>query len=109
VLEEYVDGVLQGLLAFEACTAHSSLDLLVRYRDAFENYNVGMQYGSKLFTYLDRHWIETHHSETGRTPTEGVYKVYEMALIVWKDAAFESLKVCLNGYPTALQRLSTIG
>jgi Cullin family len=100
VLEEYVDGVLQGLLAFEVCTAHSSLDLLVRYRDAFENYNVGMQYGSKLFTYLDRHWIETHHSETGRTPTEGVYKVYEMALIVWKDAAFESLKV------SSIQRLS---
>jgi hypothetical protein len=93
VLEDYVDGVLQGLLAYEACTSHCSLDLLSRYRDAFDNYATGMHYGSQLFAYLDRHWVATNHCEMGRSPQDGVYTVYEMALVVWKELAFESLKV----------------
>lgn len=71
-LELYVAGVLKGLLAFDNATAHSYTELLVRYRTSFHNYSVGMHYGSNLFKYLDRHWINTNHCETGVSPTEGV-------------------------------------
>lgn len=71
-LEYYVAGVLKGLLAFDNATAHSYTELLVRYRTSFHNYSVGMQYGSELFSYLDRHWINTNHCETGRSPKDGV-------------------------------------
>lgn len=71
-LELYVAGVLKGLLAFDNATAHSHTELLVRYRTSFHNYAVGMKYGSKLFKYLDRHWITTNHCETGRSPKNGV-------------------------------------
>lgn len=65
-------GVLKGLLAFDNATAHSYTELLVRYRSSFHNYSVGMHYGSNLFKYLDRHWINTNHCETGVSPKEGV-------------------------------------
>lgn len=71
-LELYVAGVLKGLLAFDNATAHSYTELLVRYRTSFHNYSVGMHYGSNLFKYLDRHWINTNHCETGVSPKEGV-------------------------------------
>ncbi|CAM9125978.1 unnamed protein product [Chrysoparadoxa australica] len=96
MLEHYVEGVLRGLQTFDEATAHGSTDLLVRYRDAFENYSTGMKYGAELFAYLDRHWIKTNHCETGSSPKDGVYFVYEMALVVWKDRVFESLKVRLR-------------
>ncbi|KAG5180870.1 Cullin [Tribonema minus] len=102
VLEDYVDGVLQGLLAYEACTAHCSLDLLARYRGAFDNYATGMGYAADIFSYLDRHWVATNHCETGRSPQDGVYTVYEMALVVWKELAFESLKVKLRNHIMAV-------
>lgn len=65
-------GVLKGLLAFDNATAHSYTELLVRYRTSFHNYSVGMHYGSDWFKYLDRHWINTNHCETGVSPKEGV-------------------------------------
>lgn len=71
-LELYVAGVLKGLLAFDNATAHSYTELLVRYRTSFHNYSVGMHYGSNLFKYLDRHWINTNHCETGVSPKDGV-------------------------------------
>ncbi|CAM9268220.1 unnamed protein product, partial [Sphacelaria rigidula] len=71
---------------------HSHTELLVRYRTSFHNYSVGMQYGSNLFLYLDRHWITTNHCETGRSPKDGVYFVHEMSLMVWKERVFEALK-----------------
>lgn len=71
-LELYVSGVLKGLLAFDNATAHSHTELLMRYRTTFHNYSEGMKYGSKLFAYLDRHWITTNHCETGRSPKDGV-------------------------------------
>lgn len=71
-LELYVAGVLKGLLAFDNATAHSYTELLVRYRTSFHNYSVGMHYGSHLFKYLDRFWINTNHCETGVSPKEGV-------------------------------------
>ena len=65
MLEDYVAGVLQGILIYEANTSRSSLDLLIRYRDAFTTYDLGMQYGARLFHYLDRHWVNANHCETG--------------------------------------------
>ncbi|CAM9416688.1 unnamed protein product, partial [Ectocarpus fasciculatus] len=91
-LELYVAGVLKGLLAFDNATAHSYTELLVRYRTSFHNYSVGMHYGSDWFKYLDRHWINTNHCETGVSPKEGVYFVREMSLMVWKERVFEALK-----------------
>ncbi|CAM9386669.1 unnamed protein product, partial [Phaeothamnion confervicola] len=95
LLEEFVDSVKRRLMAYDAGRS-SHTELLARYRDAFENYAEGMRYGSKLFAYLDRHWIATNHCETGRSPRDGVYEVNEMALIVWKDRVFSVLKVRLR-------------
>ncbi|CAM9475435.1 unnamed protein product, partial [Choristocarpus tenellus] len=96
MLEMYVAGVLKGLLTFDNATNRSSTDLLVRYRIAFTNYSTGMRYGAELFMYLDRHWINTNHCETGRSPKDGVYYVYEMSLMVWKSRVFDSLKARLR-------------
>lgn len=74
-------GVLKGLLAFDNATAHSYTELLVRYRTSFHNYSVGMHYGSNLFKYLDRHWINTNHCETGVSPKEGVSTAVWCAVI----------------------------
>lgn len=71
-LELYASDVLKSLLDFDNATAHSYTELLVRYRTSFDNYSVGMKYGSDLFKYLDRHWITTNHCETGRSPKDGV-------------------------------------
>jgi hypothetical protein len=85
MLIEYVEGVLGELQAYEKSTGHGGIDLLIRYRDSFENYSTGMKYGSELFKYLDRQWINTNHCDTGKSPREGVYYVYEMSLMVWKE------------------------
>ncbi|KAJ7857731.1 Cullin [Mycena olivaceomarginata] len=58
--------------------------LLQYYAGEWERYTIGANYINRLFTYLNRHWVKRERDE-GR---KGVYPVYTLALVQWKNNLF---------------------
>ncbi|KAJ7645450.1 Cullin [Mycena polygramma] len=58
--------------------------LLQYYAAEWERYTTGANYINRLFTYLNRHWVKRERDE-GR---KGVYPVYTLALVQWKNNLF---------------------
>ncbi|KAG5648294.1 hypothetical protein DXG03_004866 [Asterophora parasitica] len=59
-------------------------DLLRYYAGEWDRYTTGANYINRLFTYLNRHWVKRERDE-GR---KGVYPVYTLALVQWKNNLF---------------------
>ncbi|KAF5382559.1 hypothetical protein D9615_002947 [Tricholomella constricta] len=59
-------------------------DLLRYYAAEWDRYTTGANYINRLFTYLNRHWVKRERDE-GR---KGVYPVYTLALVQWKNNLF---------------------
>ncbi|KAL7417955.1 Cullin-domain-containing protein [Mrakia frigida] len=60
------------------------LALLQYYAKEWDRYTTGANYVNRLFTYLNRHWVKREKDE-GR---KGVYGVYTLALVQWKNVYF---------------------
>ncbi|KAF9527571.1 Cullin [Crepidotus variabilis] len=58
--------------------------LLRYYAGEWSRYTTGANYINRLFTYLNRHWVKRERDE-GR---KGVYPVYTLALVQWKNNLF---------------------
>ncbi|KAH9841849.1 Cullin-domain-containing protein [Rhodofomes roseus] len=58
--------------------------LLRYYAQEWDRYTTGANYINRLFTYLNRHWVKRERDE-GR---KGVYPVYTLALVQWKQNFF---------------------
>ncbi|KAG8938767.1 hypothetical protein FRC00_014476, partial [Tulasnella sp. 408] len=58
--------------------------LLRYYAKEWDRYTTGANYINRLFTYLNRHWVKREKDE-GR---KGVYTVYTLALVQWKQNFF---------------------
>lgn len=60
-------------------------EAVLRYYAAeWDRYTTGANYINRLFTYLNRHWVKRERDE-GR---KGVYPVYTLALVQWKNNLF---------------------
>lgn len=62
----------------------SDLALLQFYTREWNRYTTGANYVSRLFSYLNRHWVKREKDE-GR---KGIYQVYTLALVQWKEHFF---------------------
>ncbi|EJC98883.1 Cullin-domain-containing protein [Fomitiporia mediterranea MF3/22] len=62
-------------------------DLLRYYAREWDRYTTGANYINRLFTYLNRHWVKREKDE-GR---KGVYTVYTLALVQWKQNFFNHI------------------
>ncbi|KAF7314218.1 CULLIN-2 domain-containing protein [Mycena kentingensis (nom. inval.)] len=62
----------------------SDEELLQYYAGEWERYTTGANYINRLFTYLNRHWVKRERDEGRR----GVYPVYTLALVQWKNNLF---------------------
>ncbi|KAL5501399.1 CDC53_2 [Sanghuangporus vaninii] len=62
-------------------------DLLRYYAKEWDRYTTGANYINRLFTYLNRHWVKREKDE-GR---KGVYTVYTLALVQWKQNFFNHI------------------
>ncbi|EPQ51002.1 Cullin-domain-containing protein [Gloeophyllum trabeum ATCC 11539] len=58
--------------------------LLKYYAAEWDRYTTGANYINRLFTYLNRHWVKRERDEGRR----GVYPVYTLALVQWKQNFF---------------------
>ncbi|KDQ62582.1 hypothetical protein JAAARDRAFT_30480 [Jaapia argillacea MUCL 33604] len=58
--------------------------LLRYYATEWDRYTTGANYINRLFTYLNRHWVKRERDEGRR----GVYPVYTLALVQWKQNFF---------------------
>ncbi|KAI5117366.1 hypothetical protein M0805_002479 [Coniferiporia weirii] len=61
--------------------------LLQYYAKEWDRYTTGANYINRLFTYLNRHWVKREKDE-GR---KGVYTVYTLALVQWKQNFFNHI------------------
>ncbi|CAK5269764.1 unnamed protein product [Mycena citricolor] len=75
--------------------------LLQYYAAEWERYTTGANYINRLFTYLNRHWVKRERDE-GR---KGVYPVYTLALVSWKDNLFVQIQKRHNKLVSAVLRL----
>ncbi|KAG8991940.1 hypothetical protein FRB94_012144, partial [Tulasnella sp. JGI-2019a] len=73
---------LKGLR--DASDALQDEALLRYYAKEWDRYTTGANYVNRLFTYLNRHWVKREKDE-GR---KGVYNVYTLALVQWKQNFF---------------------
>ncbi|KAF7795181.1 hypothetical protein EIP86_006330 [Pleurotus ostreatoroseus] len=62
--------------------------LLRYYAQEWDRYTTGANYINRLFTYLNRHWVKRERDE-GR---KGVYPVYTLALVQWKNHFFQPVQ-----------------
>ncbi|KAI5452672.1 ubiquitin ligase (cullin) of SCF [Naganishia albida] len=69
------------------CETLSDVALIQYYYKEWESYTRGANYVSRLFTYLNRYWVKREKDE-GR---KGVYPVYILALVQWREHMFENL------------------
>ncbi|KAJ9116957.1 hypothetical protein QFC22_004615 [Naganishia vaughanmartiniae] len=65
----------------------SDLALIQFYFKEWTSYTRGANYVSRLFTYLNRYWVKREKDE-GR---KGVFPVYILALVQWRDHMFYPL------------------
>ncbi|EPS98422.1 hypothetical protein FOMPIDRAFT_1024606 [Fomitopsis schrenkii] len=75
--------------------------LLRYYASEWDRYTTGANYINRLFTYLNRHWVKRERDE-GR---KGVYPVYTLALVQWKQNFFLHIQSKQNKLAGALLRL----
>lgn len=75
--------------------------LLRYYAEEWDRYTTGANYINRLFTYLNRHWVKRERDE-GR---KGVYPVYTLALVQWKNNLFIPVQQKQTKLANAILRL----
>ncbi|KAF5315363.1 hypothetical protein D9619_007309 [Psilocybe cf. subviscida] len=75
--------------------------LLQYYAGEWTRYTTGANYINRLFTYLNRHWVKRERDE-GR---KGVYPVYTLALVQWKNNLFIPIQQKQHKLANAVLRL----
>ncbi|KAF8908935.1 Cullin [Gymnopilus junonius] len=75
--------------------------LLLYYASEWLRYTTGANYINRLFTYLNRHWVKRERDE-GR---KGVYPVYTLALVQWKNNLFIPIQQKKTKLLSAILRL----
>ncbi|KAF9046411.1 Cullin [Panaeolus papilionaceus] len=75
--------------------------LLRYYAGEWQRYTTGANYINRLFTYLNRHWVKRERDE-GR---KGVYPVYTLALVEWKNNLFIPIQEKKTKLASAILRL----
>ncbi|KAF7299052.1 CULLIN-2 domain-containing protein [Mycena indigotica] len=75
--------------------------LLQYYATEWERYTTGANYINRLFTYLNRHWVKRERDEGRR----GVYPVYTLALVQWKNNLFVPIQRRNTKLASAILRL----
>ncbi|KAL1736658.1 Cullin [Schizophyllum commune] len=75
--------------------------LLKYYAEEWDRYTTGANYINRLFTYLNRHWVKRERDE-GR---KGVYPVYILALVQWKNNLFFPIQAKETRIASACLRL----
>ncbi|KAG9048975.1 hypothetical protein FS837_011526 [Tulasnella sp. UAMH 9824] len=81
-LIEYFAAHLKGLR--DASDNLQDEALLRYYTKEWDRYTTGASFINRLFSYLNRHWVQRERDE-GR---KGVYTVYTLALVQWKQHFF---------------------
>ncbi|CED85187.1 Cullins [Phaffia rhodozyma] len=64
------------------------LALLQYYASEWTRYTFGAKFIDRLFFYLNRHWVKRERDEGKK----GVYDVYTMALVQWKNHFFQPVQ-----------------
>ncbi|KAF7342417.1 CULLIN-2 domain-containing protein [Mycena venus] len=76
-------------------------DLLQYYAYEWEKYSAGANFINRISAYLNRHWIKRERDK-GR---KGVYPVYTLALVQWKDNLFVPVQQKHRKLGSAILRL----
>jgi len=77
--------------------------LLNYYTDQWQRYTQGASFVTRMFSYLNRHWVKREKDE-GR---KNVYNVYTLALVVWRDEFYAHLQrkqKCTNAVLRLIER-----
>ncbi|KIO18054.1 hypothetical protein M407DRAFT_32264, partial [Tulasnella calospora MUT 4182] len=81
-LIKYFTAHLKGLRDATDCLQDKAL--LRYYAKEWDRYSTGANYINRIFMHLNRHWVKRERDE-GRL---GVYPVYTLALVQWKQIFF---------------------
>ncbi|TFK73584.1 Cullin-domain-containing protein [Pluteus cervinus] len=76
-------------------------NLLRYYAGEWDRYTTGANYINRLFTYLNRYWVQRERDE-GR---KGVYPVYTLALVQWRAHLFFPIQQKNTKLASAILRL----
>ncbi|GJQ12149.1 hypothetical protein GpartN1_g3940.t1 [Galdieria partita] len=64
---------------------------LKKYTVLWESFCAGLQAATFIFSYLERSWI-TERKKGGILETRGVYDIYTLGVLTWKDHLFRYLR-----------------
>eukprot|EP01137_Pigoraptor_chileana_P032706 Opistho-2@22517 len=63
-------------------------NLLVFYRDQWNNFVFGAKVVNHIFQYLNRYWVKREKEEGNNA----IHDIYTLCLVVWRDELFNSMK-----------------
>ncbi|GJD06777.1 Cullin-1 [Galdieria sulphuraria] len=80
---------------------------LRKYTVLWESFCAGLQAATFIFSYLERSWI-TERKKGGILETRGVYDIYTLGVLTWKDHLFRHLREWIVRNTLSLLRMGTV-